>query len=717
MLSAPLRLTAMTLRGFGPYVHGERLEIRPLTILCGENGSGKSTWIEMLSKLKRTVADEPAFPFCTLVDPDRAYFTYHTRNINGILLSPPGVGRPSFFLDSGDTEKIKEGRYLLCRRSDDANFGPACCLGLEIQIADPGASWSFVSGQSNAIPETLQSDRSSSAANLIWHGMPTKGTRIKLRWAYPDTRFAHETNLPLDGLMDWIELTIDESYTIRLSAELGGESRSGVNYKFEASSLFISGPSSRDSQIEVLGTYDRPSVTSVSMAGLSEGTANALAANFIQLFRELTRHVLDGFFHVGAIRRLQKREDTDELDLQNPRYVGIEGEHSQTVHAYWAHSLMRQPTEPFTGGIASEFTIDDFDQPTHPIVVTPPIPAATRLRNSSPLYEAICAIADPHLVDQLSNDDDETAINLLNSVLSSRSLFPSKFLLAANDNIELGKIVGLLGDNLPLLTDDEIRRANRLMIEDLVLCWHRTGFLVETFIDYWLHKFTGAKMGYGRYGRYEGPTLGTYWTDNMRPPNGGPVDKEPQEYKRGRGGLRQGADEHKEEIGGNVDSTDTVTSPTIGDSGGWHVMSCGFHQLAPIVIQAALLSQNEIMAIENPEAHLHPSLQLEVTEFLLHQADAGKIVLIETHCDLLIRRVMRSIREEAIKQENVRIYFSHLESGGPEADYKFAVMERLQINDQGQIANWPQGFMDNDLKEANLWLTAMERRRSLDDDE
>ena len=51
MLSAPLRLTAMTLRGLGPYLHGARLEIKPLTILCGENGSGKSTWFETIWKL------------------------------------------------------------------------------------------------------------------------------------------------------------------------------------------------------------------------------------------------------------------------------------------------------------------------------------------------------------------------------------------------------------------------------------------------------------------------------------------------------------------------------------------------------------------------------------------------------------------------------------------------------------------------------------------
>ncbi len=50
MLSAPLRLTAMTLRGLGPHLHGARLEIKPLTILSGENGSGKLTWIGTLWK-------------------------------------------------------------------------------------------------------------------------------------------------------------------------------------------------------------------------------------------------------------------------------------------------------------------------------------------------------------------------------------------------------------------------------------------------------------------------------------------------------------------------------------------------------------------------------------------------------------------------------------------------------------------------------------------
>ena len=61
-LCASLRLTAMTLRGVGSYLYGARLEIRPITILCGKNGSGKSTWLTAMNMLKRSL-DKGDLPF------------------------------------------------------------------------------------------------------------------------------------------------------------------------------------------------------------------------------------------------------------------------------------------------------------------------------------------------------------------------------------------------------------------------------------------------------------------------------------------------------------------------------------------------------------------------------------------------------------------------------------------------------------------------------
>jgi hypothetical protein len=59
---APFVLNAITLRGIGSYIHGARLEIRPLTILCGKNGTGKSTWMRVLETI-RSALDRQLFPY------------------------------------------------------------------------------------------------------------------------------------------------------------------------------------------------------------------------------------------------------------------------------------------------------------------------------------------------------------------------------------------------------------------------------------------------------------------------------------------------------------------------------------------------------------------------------------------------------------------------------------------------------------------------------
>jgi len=134
-------------------------------------------------------------------------------------------------------------------------------------------------------------------------------------------------------------------------------------------------------------------------------------------------------------------------------------------------------------------------------------------------------------------------------------------------------------------------------------------------------------------------------------------------------------------------------------------LSTGFHQVFPMVVQAGLMFPNEAVAIENPEAHLHPSLQLDVAGFLLTQALQKKLVLIETHSDLIVRRMLRAVLEEELPQEQVRIYFSKLDER--ENGYRSSSVERLRVDRRGRVDNWPEGFMDEDVREARRLLDAM----------
>ncbi len=58
------------------------------------------------------------------------------------------------------------------------------------------------------------------------------------------------------------------------------------------------------------------------------------------------------------------------------------------------------------------------------------------------------------------------------------------------------------------------------------------------------------------------------------------------------------------------------------------------------VVQAGLMHPGEIMAIENPEVHLHPSLQLALTEFLIAQSRSGRF----------LNQIMRLVSDWVIKR-------------------------------------------------------------------
>lgn len=125
--------------------------------------------------------------------------------------------------------------------------------------------------------------------------------------------------------------------------------------------------------------------------------------------------------------------------------------------------------------------------------------------------------------------------------------------------------------------------------------------------------------------------------------------------------------------------------------------SSGFHQIAPMIVQSGLMKKFEVAAIENPEVHLHPNLQLKLTEFLLKQARSGRYFIIETHSDLIIRRVIREILEEKSIQEQIRIYFTSIE---PEPHRTRSEIERLKVDEQGRISNWPKEFFGDSIKES-----------------
>ncbi len=72
----------------------------------------------------------------------------------------------------------------------------------------------------------------------------------------------------------------------------------------------------------------------------------------------------------------------------------------------------------------------------------------------------------------------------------------------------------------------------------------------------------------------------------------------------------------------------------------------GISQVLPVLV-SAYASENELLAIEQPEIHLHPALQAELGDVFLESAlgGDGNAFIIETHSEHLLLRIMRRIRE------------------------------------------------------------------------
>jgi hypothetical protein len=130
----------------------------------------------------------------------------------------------------------------------------------------------------------------------------------------------------------------------------------------------------------------------------------------------------------------------------------------------------------------------------------------------------------------------------------------------------------------------------------------------------------------------------------------------------------------------------------------------GISQIIPVLV-SAYASQNKIIAIEQPEIHLHPKLQAEIGDVFVNcalQENYRNIFILETHSEHTILRILRRIRETTRKQnkqtppirpDDVSLIFI-------DANNKGAFAKSLRIDNQGRILDRvPGGFFEEDFEE------------------
>ncbi len=122
----------------------------------------------------------------------------------------------------------------------------------------------------------------------------------------------------------------------------------------------------------------------------------------------------------------------------------------------------------------------------------------------------------------------------------------------------------------------------------------------------------------------------------------------------------------------------------------------GISQALPIVVE--LLSRRDsVVAIEQPETHLHPRLQARMADLFIDSAQAGgrgNQLIVETHSEHMMLRVQRRIREGVLDAGDVSVLYVDRAPTGP------ATVKQLRLTDDGEFRDqWPGGFFDDRLDE------------------
>lgn len=117
----------------------------------------------------------------------------------------------------------------------------------------------------------------------------------------------------------------------------------------------------------------------------------------------------------------------------------------------------------------------------------------------------------------------------------------------------------------------------------------------------------------------------------------------------------------------------------------------GLSYTLAIFIACLSAAENDVLIIENPEAHLHPQAQSHMGTFLAKVSASDVQLLIETHSDHLLNGVRKAVKaqDHPIKAENIKIYF--FESIKEDA---CARILSPTVDSNGKISEWPKGFFD-----------------------
>ena len=124
----------------------------------------------------------------------------------------------------------------------------------------------------------------------------------------------------------------------------------------------------------------------------------------------------------------------------------------------------------------------------------------------------------------------------------------------------------------------------------------------------------------------------------------------------------------------------------------------GVTYIAELIIAALACKKGDLLIIENPEIHLHPSGQAELVHFLAFLAQCGVQIIVETHSDHIYNGIRKCVSLDVIDKDNVSIYFFHQDERG------CSIAKKIPLDETGKALEYADGLFDQMKKDLDVIL-------------
>jgi len=128
----------------------------------------------------------------------------------------------------------------------------------------------------------------------------------------------------------------------------------------------------------------------------------------------------------------------------------------------------------------------------------------------------------------------------------------------------------------------------------------------------------------------------------------------------------------------------------------------GVSQTLPALVALLVAEPEQLVYLEQPEIHLHPRAQAALADILVESANRGVRVVIETHSDLILKRIQSLVAENKIKPDKVKLHWFTRDQEG------CTNITTADLDEAGTFGDWPEDFSEVDLQEESRYLDAAE---------